>query len=85
MTQTHKNETRAVKAALAMAGIEARVRQRYDRVCSWVEIGVAYDRVCSWVEIGVADGRLRDPALTVAERVCNRHSFDGIITVVSDN
>ena len=70
--RAHKNETRAVRAALAKAGIEARVRQRYDGLCSWLEIGVA-------------DGRLREPTLTVAERVCNRHSYDGIITVVSDN
>ena len=71
-TLTRKSETRAVRIALANVGIEARVRQRHDGVCNWLEISVT-------------DGQLRNPALTVAERVCNRHGYDGIITVSSDN
>jgi len=73
---THAEETRAVKQALAEAGIKAKVGHGTGTAWSWLEINL---------ELNGSDcPQLKRQALSIAKRVTGRHGeYDGDILILA--
>jgi len=71
----HKEETKAVKAALKQAGITASVGHGTGTAYCWLEINV-----------GKGNGNLRDRTLRIAQDVTGRHGdYCGCINVLTQD
>ena len=70
---THQEETKAVKAALAEAGIKAKVGHGSGTAWAWLEIN-----------LGSGNWGLHDRAVQIAQSVTGRHGdYNGQISIMA--